>query len=358
MGTAILENVNEIQKVQPLCPVFGQCGGCSYQDLPYEQELKIKENSLKNIFREKLGLADDLFEPILPSPQPYHYRNRLDLQLFNGKRDGVIIGFSPEGRFKVMSVDTCPIARKEISDFIPELKIQARQKLTAKHRVANLVVRCGDDGRVRWGGIGRGSLNLKEEDYLWAEVQGQRIFYSLDTFFQANLSILPKVIEYVRSIDVWTKDTLLFDLYSGVGLFGICLADRVKKVVMIEDSVHSLKLAQYNLAYHGSANIEIRPGKVETEFPAALISLAGSDQNKKVAFIDPPRAGLSPEVLSTLAANKSLDAILYLSCHPESLIRDLAGFLQENWEIKKVMPFDFFPKTRHIETLVLLKPKP
>ena len=358
MQTTFLAEGTEIKRVEPLCPVFGICGGCRYQDIPYEDELKIKEALLKNYFNEQLAVEERVFDPILSSPKPYHYRNRLDVTLLKTKREGIRIGFSPGGALKVVPVDACPIAQKEISDFLPELKRQAESKLPPDYRVANLVIKTGDDGRIFWGGIGKRSLVLKPENYLWTEIEGKRISYSLDTFFQANLSILPQVVKRIRSLDsLWSDETILFDLYGGVGFFGICLADRVKKVVMIEDSVHSLKLARFNLDQLGSTNITICPGKVETEFPLWRDHPEYAGSANKVAFIDPPRAGLSPTVLAALTAAKDLKAILYLSCHPESLIRDLGGFIKEQWEVKRVMPMDFFPKTRHIETLVWLKPK-
>ena len=217
--TEVLDRTEEftIQKVQPACPVFGECGGCQYQDVLYEEELQIKEKQLKKIFLEHLIVSSELFEPIIPSPQTYHYRNRLDLKLFKTREGKVLIGFSPEKGFKTIEVEQCPIADRAISDFLPELKHQAIVRLPAKYRVANLVVRCGDDKSVHWGGIGRRSLELKPQDYFSTEILDRKIFYSLDTFFQANLSILPLVIEKIRTLSIWKSKPIFYDLYGGVG---------------------------------------------------------------------------------------------------------------------------------------------
>ncbi len=339
---------------QPLCPVFGECGGCQYQDIAYEDELNIKQIQLESLFKEEIGLEAHFLEPILPSPQAYHYRNRLDLKLLKTKENQIFVGFSPPGRNRMVPISACSIAKKSISGFIPALKQEITEKLPSRYHVANLVVRTGDDNRVFWGGVGRHSLRLDPQDYLWTQVNGRRIFYSLDTFFQANLSILPLLIERIRALNIWSSETVFFDLYSGVGFFGLMLADKVRKVVMIEESKASFKLAQHNLQYQDFKNVSMKAGRVEDELPSVLAHEAG---NSKAVMIDPPRAGLSPEVLKTLNESAALNNILYLSCHPQTLLRDLKVLMNGNWKIVQVMPFDFFPKTKHIETLVWLKQK-
>ena len=190
--------------IDPLCPIFGQCGGCQYQNILYREELQLKERYLRSLFQEKLQLASDSFHPIVPSPLQYHYRHRLDLKLEKFRNshhpsgEEVAIGFSPTGRNRLIPVDDCAIAMKPVAEFLPRLKQAAIARLTVKYRQANLVVKTSDDGRVVWGGIGRRSLQMKEEDYLWTKIRGKKIFYSLDTFFQANLSILPALIDHIE----------------------------------------------------------------------------------------------------------------------------------------------------------------
>ncbi len=353
METAIISEEKAASKEIPLCPVFGQCGGCQYQHIPYEEELNLKQSYLKNFLSERLNLRENIFENIVSSPQMYHYRHRLDLKLLRTKKEGIFIGFSPENRFRVVSIDHCPIALRSVSDFIPELKRQAVARLPAHYRMANLVVKTGDDGRVLWGGIGRRSLQFKESEYLWTEIQGRKIFYSLDTFFQANLSILPELIKHIQSFsEVWSPQTILLDCYGGVGFFGICLYDRVKKVAMIEECPAALRLAQFNVRYHQLKEFEIHSGRVEDHLPPLLRTV---ESKPTVALIDPPRNGLSAAALKIFTQAQELDWLVYLSCHPESLARDLNDFLKTNWQVTKIIPFDFFPRTKHIETLVLLR---
>jgi tRNA/tmRNA/rRNA uracil-C5-methylase (TrmA/RlmC/RlmD family) len=337
----------------PLCPFFGRCGGCFYQDIPYDEELRRKERGLHEMFQAHFKDWDEIiFEPIVPSPKPYHYRNRLDLQARRLPGGKITLGFTPvEGR-GVLPVDSCSIAREEISEFIPKLHRQLEDGWPEKYRRANLVVRSGEEGKVRWGGIGRGSLRLDEKDYFWAEVAGRRIFYTLDTFFQANLSILPAVVEKIKELDVLRPESVFFDLYGGVGLFGLTLYDNVKKVVLIEDNVHAVKLAKFNAAFHKLVSFETHSGRVED----LLEDIVKAEPiAEKIAMIDPPRGGLSHAATRAMSRRKEFRFLLYLSCHPESLVRDLKDFTVEGWKITKVIPFDFFPKTKHIETLAVLK---
>ncbi|HNX68729.1 MAG TPA: methyltransferase [Candidatus Omnitrophota bacterium] len=337
--------------VKPLCPIFGICGGCQYQDLSYEDELVCKEAILKELLAKGLFVPAEAFDPITPSPRSYHYRARLDLTLRkrnNGERQ---MGFMLPGTQRIQEVTVCPIARKEINDFLPALKEEAVRKLPENYKVANLVVRVGEEGKVFWGGIGRRSLRMQEPDYFWVSVKGRKIFYALDTFFQANLSILDKIIARLESLIEWRKDTVFLDLYSGVGLFGIALAERAQEVVMIESGCDSVKLARYNIAFHRLDHVKILEGQVEAHLPVVLESLEG---HPCVALIDPPRGGLAPSAVEALAKTEGLESLFYLSCSPESLVRDLKGLTGGGWRIKKIMPFDFFPRTRHLETLVWL----
>ncbi len=347
------DEIIETEHIKPQCLVFGQCGGCQYQNISYKSELALKEKYLQKLFSDAGILAAGLWDPIVPSPAEYHYRCRLDMKFLKTRDGRTFMGFSPLNGKWMIEVDACPIAMRSISDFLPQLKKEAILKLPPKYRNANLVVKTSDDGRVVWGGIGRRSLKLLPEDFLCAQIDGKKIFYSLDTFFQANLAILPLLMQKIRDLNILDEQTTFYDLYGGVGLFGICLSDLVGKVILIEDNIHSTRMAEYNKNFHGLKNFEIISGKVEDVYPQFLEKPKSARQ---LAMIDPPRQGLAPSVAEAMARAKTADALLYLSCHPESLVRDLKVFLQEDWRICKVMPFDFFARTQHIETLVLLKP--
>lgn len=336
----------------PRCPYFGRCGGCAHQNLSYEEELRLKEENLSKLFQEKLDLSDDIFSSIVSSPESYGYRSRLDLSL-RRMRGAIEIGFNEEGTRRFVPIDSCAIARWEINNFLAPLRRLASEKLPNNYRSANLVIKTGEDGRVRWGGIGRGSLRVPEADYFWTEIEGRRIFYSLDTFFQANLGILPSLIKKLRALLGLTPDTYLLDLYAGVGLFWVIFAPEAKGVWAVEESGSALGVAEFNRRYHQLHQVVLKEQRTENCLEEIIQELDGKPQ---AAIIDPPRKGLSLLALEKLTKAKSLNPLIYISCHPPSLVRDLAGFLKSGWQVDSVVPFDFFPRTRHLEVVVRLRP--
>lgn len=382
--------------IQPLCPIFGECGGCAYQDISYEKELERKDTLVKDLLQKDPRITAGLFEPIVASPKPYHYRSRLDLKFIRTRDGRILLGFTPGSGRGIAAVEGCAIAEKSISEFIPELRKRLEQNPAANYRRANIVIRTGDDQKVLWGGIGKGSCRLDPGNYLWTILDGKKIFYSLDTFFQANLSILPKLFERIRAFDCWPAGPsqqgtsglreqakpVLCDLYAGVGLFSLALAGQTRKSILIEESLPSIKLAEHNIRYNRLTHMEIMAGRMEEVLPSLLardnsfrshrsLPVGGpmadgeglmtegeepDDGIPKVAIIDPPRAGLSPRALETLVHAKGFTHLFYLSCNPQALARDLKEFIDHGWNVRRIVPFDFFPKTRHVETLALLTP--
>ena len=342
-----------IQNREPLCPVFNRCGGCLYQHLSYSEELSVKERELHSLFEKEFELGVEIFEPIVASPKEYHYRHRLNLALRRKKKDEVVIGFTSKPPYQAISVESCAIADERISSILPELKKEFLTTLPLNYRTANLVIKVGDDGRVFWGGIGRNSLKLDPSHYFWTEIHGKKIFYSLDTFFQANLSILPLVLKTMKELVSFSStDTLFLDLYGGVGLFSILLADQIKRAVIVEENPSSVRLAEFNIQYHQLPHLSVCLGSVEKKLGEILEQ---SISEQIITLVDPPRKGLELEVSENLAKNETMDQLLYLSCNPKSLVVDLKKLVGRNWQIQKIIPFDFFPKTPHLETLVLLK---
>ncbi len=341
-----------MENVTPLCPVFGECGGCATQNISYEEELRIKKEKLREIL-SPLKLDDSLFQPIVPSPRPYHYRNRLDIALRRIKSGEIFMGFVNPEKKRTIQITSCAIAMEAVSDFIPQLRNEAIARLTSKYRMASLVVKTGDEGKVFWGGIGRKSLQMNEADYLWTKIDGIKIHYSLDTFFQANLSILPLLRATILQWAPWTSSTTLFDLYGGVGLFTMMFAKKVGRTILIEEHPASIRLAHYNISTAQLKNVEVIEGKVEDHFFSHKTEIETGESH---GIIDPPRNGLSEKSRELLSSATFLKSLFYLSCNPETLRDDLQVFLNKEWRIKTLIPFDFFPKTKHLEVLTLLLP--
>ena len=321
------------------------------------RRLPLSRSLLRKLFREKLGknlrgAGEEIFRSIVPSPEPYFYRSRLDLSL-RRRASGARFGFQAEGSRRFVPIESCSIARPEINAFLPRLMKEAAERLPADYRGANLVIKTDDLGKIHWGGIGRRSLELPEPEYFFTEIEGKRIFYSLDTFFQANLGILPVVLQNLRDLLELDPQTHLLDLYAGVGLFWTVLAREAGWVWAVEESPAATPIAEFNRRTHDLAHVSILEGKTEDRLEEIMGETEGVP---KAAVIDPPRKGLSPEALEKLKTAKALQRLVYISCHPDSLIRDLAGFLEAGWRIDFVRPFDFFPRTRHLEVMVRLLP--
>lgn len=338
--------------MEPVCPVFGKCGGCQFQHMSYAQELETKQQGLKECLA-LTALDLGVCAPMVASPLIYRYRSHMDFKVIRTKDKEIFFGFSPQGRNKIVPASQCDIALKPISDVMPHLRERIVNTLAAKYKTANLVVKTGDDGRVLWGGIGRGSLRLPKQDYLWTEVAGKRIFYSLDTFFQANLSILTVLMKHIEELQVLGPDVVFLDLYGGVGMFGIVFARQVRQVILVEENIQATKVAAHNAEYHNLTNFKIIAGRTEDHLPEIL---ATQHEGKLTAMVDPPRQGLSPTALELISLSTKLNTVLYLSCNPASLARDLTVFLSRGWQCQKIMPFDFFPRTRHLEILAVLSP--
>lgn len=343
----------------PRCSVYGQCGGCAHQHLSYPEELNVKNIFIRELFSKLSFFNPAILEPVVASPREYGYRHKLDMKIVRTRDDKLLMGFTPkrmpERKYGLLEINACPIAMDAVSDALPQLLADLKVNLPYKERRGTLTVRTGDDGRVRSGGIGRKSLVLKEEDYFWTSVHGKKIFYSLDTFFQANLSILPKLFDKLCELDCWGPETVFYDLYGGVGLFGVGLSNHAGQVYLIEEYIPSVRLARYNVAHHSFKHFEVIEGKVEKHFPE-LLQRPELQNKKHVAMIDPPRSGLSPQSIKFLnQAIDRLDVLLYLSCNPKTLVENLSGLYKGGWKMEKIIPFDFFPKTAHVETLVVMK---
>ena len=341
-------------KEVPPCPEFGKCGGCQYQDIPYADELKNKEDALRATLAARMDLTGWDIRPVVASPKVYNYRNRLDLKLVKTRKDTIHIGYAAAGRGPMLEIEGCPIGMEKIAAYIPMLRKDASESLPEKYRMANLTLRCGDGDKVLWGGIGRKSNHLQPSEYFYFEFLGKKIYYSLDTFFQANLSILPLLADHMRRLPIWSPEAVFFDLYGGVGLLGLLVHDMVKGVINIEENTHAVSVANHNVKANNISNVATLEGRVEGVLPGLLDQM---DFSGNIVMVDPPRAGLTDKAVANLNALAKVKYLLYLSCSAETLAGNLVGFTNGPWRVVSVQPFDFFPRTRHLETLVLLERK-
>ena len=334
------------KKVIPQCAYFGTCGGCSFQDLDYDAQLELKRRNVEAELSSFQSEGSFEVNPAVPSPKPYHYRHMIALSVMK-KRGELKLGFIESDRWTFLPVEACPIADERISRFLPE----ALKKLEAlpekrRFRTSQIVLRVGSEGEVVT------SLRSDRGRTLECQISGKIFSYSVSSFFQHNFSILESFLQTVRDFLNPAGSGILFDLYSGVGLLGISLADAYERVMGIEEGYEAVQCAERNAHRNGVANAKFLEGKVEVLLPGLM---AEAKNQPFHVIVDPPRAGLKPEVLECLN-QLPIEKLLYVSCHLEALRRDLEVLCQK-FQIVQVQPMDFFPQTKHIETLVLMERK-
>jgi 23S rRNA (uracil1939-C5)-methyltransferase len=289
-------------RIEAPCPVFLQCGGCSYQHIDYPHQLHVKETQLREALRRLGGLIDPPVAAMIPSPEPYGYRNRIAVHVRDGKA-----GFFAEGSNRVVPVSKCLIASPEVDAGFQDL-LKERPR----------------DG-----------------DYLIGEKKRYGGFRQVNN---AVAEILKKTVrEAVRPSDKANPISgLLVDAYCGAGFFAHELQSLFTKVIGIERSIASVAMASRQAA----ENEEYLAGDVELKLGEAL---GAGNSEETVLLLDPPSEGLA-EFAAEAILNKPPARIVYVSCNPATLARD-AKRLAERYRIIQVTPLDMFPQTAEIESV-------
>jgi tRNA/tmRNA/rRNA uracil-C5-methylase (TrmA/RlmC/RlmD family) len=308
------------ERVAPECRYFGACGGCQYQHIAYATQLRLKHKQISDLFERVGKISADKIAPVIPSPQPYGYRNRIMIRSqWNGPAKKLVIGFIRADNNFVEDIEECKIAEPAISEQIKNVRANPPPK----------------------GGI-KIVLRIPPENW---DVPP-------DSFFQNNFFLLPKLVETVRGFlrDGGAKH--LVDLYCGVGFFGIELADLVESFVGVEYDRLAIKSARKNVATRKISNGEFISSTVEEVLPTLLQKFS---PEKTSVILDPPRKGCLPETLNLLRETRP-SQIIYVSCHPATMARDLNILCADGvFELARVQPLDMFPQTQHVECVADLR---
>jgi tRNA/tmRNA/rRNA uracil-C5-methylase (TrmA/RlmC/RlmD family) len=309
-------------RVLPACPYFGGCGGCQYQHMAYESQLRFKHKQIADLFQRIGGIDPTIVAPVVPCPQPYGYRNRIMIRSqWNKPEQKLNIGFIRWDCGLVEDIEQCKIAEPALNAEIKRVRANPPPK----------------------GGI-KVVLRIPPED--WSVPP--------DSFFQNNFFLLPKLVETTREFLRDSGSRHLMDLYCGVGFFGIQLADAVESFVGVEYDKQAIKSARLNAVKHNATNGEFIAEAVEKILPEALVRFS---QSATTVLLDPPRKGCLPQTLQLLREQKPAQ-IIYISCHPATMARDLKILCAENvFEVKRVVPLDMFPQTQHVECIADLRRK-
>ena len=327
-------------RVEPPCEYFGQCTGCQWQHVEYEEQLAVKTGIVRDAL-ERIGhFHGPMVEPALPSPRRFHYRNHAR---FNIWRESGSLGFTHRERRRFVRIDSCMLMHDGINEILADL--QGRCSETSQLSIR----RSADTGdylvqptlKNPEVPIPTGQKTYRES------VADQEFRVASPSFFQVNVWQAARLAELVKDALELTGDETLVDAYAGVGTFAVLLASHARRIIAVEESTAAIADAMENAASH--SNVELVTGKVEDILP-------GLEVIPDAVILDPSRSGCQPVVLETLLALRP-GRIAYVSCNPESLARDLRT-LSRGYRIQSVQPVDMFPQTHHVECLATLITKP
>ena len=287
-------------RVDPPCPLYGRCGGCQYQHLDYAAEIRAKEKQLRDLLGRIGKFEDAPVGPVLTA-EPYGYRNRITVHNENGS-----VGFRATDGRTLVDVKECLLASPEVNRKLAQLREKTRP---------------------------RPHYSIRADEVLG------------EAFYQTNRLLNRTLLDTVAAA-VGSPRALL-EGYAGVGFFTSAVADRVRAGIAIESDPKACAEARRNLPGH----IEVVEASVEEALAAAYDRLGGDDL---VVLLDPTREGLGEVVRRDLLGIQAA-RIVYVSCHPATLARDLKE-LSPKWRIGGIQPLDLFPRTAHLETVTTLVP--
>lgn len=325
-------------RAKPLCPLFGECGGCQYQHLSYQKQLDWKTRQVRELMKHMAAIEFPV-NPCLSTEQTWNYRSKITPH-FDRPRDGVIgeIGFLANGqRFRLVDVPECKIAMDAINSALPEIRSNIRAKAHTFKRGSTVLV------RAHAGGV--------ETDFKATATErvGELSFQFLaGDFFQNNPFILPLFTGYVAKQAASTGARFLVDAYCGSGLFALTLAKHFEQVAGVEVSETSCEWARKNAASNQIGNATFLTASAEAIFDQISFPAA-----ETAVVIDPPRKGCTPEFIEQLI-RFSPSRVVYVSCDPATQVRDLKLLGNGGYQLADVQPFDLFPHTRHLECVMTL----
>ena len=332
-------------RVAAPCPLFTRCGGCQYQNLEYGEQLKWKQQQVKELLHFMVGLDLEV-SPVIGSPKTYGYRSKITPH-FPAPRGGFLpIGFLRQGtRFELVDVPHCDIATEPINQQLSQVREQVRKKAEegGYERGATLLFRDAS-GKVTTDYDQRVTEIL---DFGHGETLS--LTFLARDFFQNNPFILPSFAAYVREKAKQSGARYLVDAYCGSGLFALASARSFEKVAGIEVSESSVAFATENAKSNGISNASFIAGDASRIF--AGLAFPGAET---AVVIDPPRKGADEPFLQQLF-QFGPKAVVYVSCDPATQMRDLKLFLESGYKVTAVQPFDLFPQTRHLECVVTLE---
>ena len=327
-------------RIEAPCRYAGRCGGCQYQHVIYPEELRLKEAQIREIFERSLHAPVSVIEPIIYSDKEFGYRNSVTLhRTVENEKTPQHLGFVGSDNHSKVAVNNCLIADSRFGPLF-------RQKVLLKKSVDKLSFKLSEKGEI---------YSDQQDLFLRVFLSGQSLLAHSKGFFQNNLSVTELL---VKKISEWVQRSgcrIFFDLYAGVGTFSFLSGQSAKKVYCIEENPYSIHVLRMNKEERKYGMMEVIAGRVEKAFPQVFEK---EKDGKSIVLLDPPRQGIEPSLAAYFSSEGVPENLIYLSCDPLTLVRDLKVILSKGcYEIETVAPFDMFPRTKHIETVVLIKKK-
>ena len=378
-------------RIQPKCKICTSCGGCQYQQLDYQAQLKYKTKRVKEALTRIAKVKVNVL-PCVGMEIPYNYRNKIQVPFVKGRNGKVKFGFYKENSHIIMPIKECAIEDKraapilwDIKLLLEEMNIHCYNEDSGKGILRYVLIRTSHHyeelmvvlvtTQMNFPGqrnfinelvnrhpeittvvenvnsrhtnviLGNQEKVLYGPGHIKDDILGLTFEISASSFFQVNPVQVEKLYTYALNLIDFSKKEVVLDAYSGVGTIGLIAAKNAKKVISVEINKSAHKNAIENAKRNNINNIE---------FVCADAGeyISKSDEDIDVLIMDPPRSGSDETFLSTVMS-KRIKKIIYISCDPETLARDIA-FLSSMYEVNYVQPVDMFPMTAHCETVVSL----
>ena len=348
-----------LDRIEAKCKHFGECGGCHYQNIPYEKQLIAKREILIDQLKRIGRIENPPVQDMIGCPDPWNYRNHIQFSLDRDGKLGYVgagLGLAPS----VMPIGECHLPEPSINDFWGHLQFEPETNVervslragvdddlmlmleSKDHETPELEIEAGISITHIYE---ENTVVIAGSDHIVMNVLGRDFKVSAASFFQVNTVMAGKMVEHLLAQLPITQSTTLLDLYCGVGLFSAFFAPKCGRVIGVESSESSSEDFTVNLDEFD--NVELYEGNVED----AILHL---DAKPDIVLVDPPRAGLDKSVVDgILKLNPGL--IAYVSCDPSTLARDASRLIAGGYDLKEVMPFDLFPQTYHIESISLFE---
>ena len=361
------------QRQVPSCPYVGACGGCSWQHLDYDAQLKAKQHSVLDALQRIGKFTDFELKPIIPSALDYAYRRRIRLQVGADR----VLGFYGAASHHIVEIDSCRIADERLNIALDVLRSWAR-RLATKLEYVEIV---SGDSAEQIVAVGRAAdffspqdetlcANLVEasksvhglivEGKDWRKAWGNSkitveissavsLSLEADVFTQVNPHGNRRMVAELLATGGFRSDDCVLELYCGAGNFTLAIAQQCKEIVAVEGQRSAIAAGKLNAQKHGIDKIRW----ICSAVPRAVRELKMRRARFSKIVLDPPRAGAKGLATDLRALGAS--HIFYISCNPTTLARDLAGLAKCGYRLQTAQPFDFFPQTFHVETLAIME---